>query len=624
MLRARPFAWRLFSGRPTAVAAIVVLGVSAAPAHAARKRLVPPPPPSVAVDVARIEPLAPGTHVVVESGGEYRGVLELRRAIVKPPPPVPVPGVPPAPPPPAVTGVGVVNEVGFEDYLKGIAEVPAGWPAEALRAQAIAARTYALWVLENGAAGAAGDLGAQICATEGCQVYAGLAKERAPNAANWVAAVESTAGQVLLYQGQAIVAKYSSSNGGRSVSGGRPYLKPVDDPDDARSPLHRWTLSVSFDDVGRAVAAPGTVTAVRRAAGSVAVGWSGADGGAGEVVVPATEFRAKVNAAVPPPPGRSRTVPSIMFDMAADGGARVVNLAGRGYGHGIGMSQYGAFGKAARGLKADAILASYYGGLRPATLPAGRLPATVKVAVDDGRPEARVGATGPFRVLDGKGHVVAAVATGAWRVTPGPKGGLRLFPPPGQTGPAAVELVAVEPATGAVGQPLVVRFKPRVPALVRVVATPPGGPETEVLPATAVGNGEQSVTLPPPAFGGAYIVRISADAGAGRTAELVLPPPVAGPPPPPAPAPPPAGGETLPSRLARASRAESAAPVVAGAKGGNEGRPVVPVAAGVLVVFVALGAIWSWRSRKAWVVAGDNPRQPPTPSPPGGPPTATP
>ncbi|MGH9036251.1 MAG: SpoIID/LytB domain-containing protein, partial [Acidimicrobiia bacterium] len=389
-------------------------------------------------------------------------------------PPAPPPGAPPAPLPPPVAGVGVVNDVGFEDYLKGIAEVPAGWPVEALRAQAIAARTYAVWVLENGAAGAAGDLGAQICATEGCQVYAGLAKERAPNGANWVAAVEATAGQVLLHQGKAIVAKYSSSNGGRSVSGGRPYLKPVDDPDDARSPLHRWTLAVSFDDVGRAVAATGAVASVRREGGSVVVGWSGPDGVPGEVVVPATEFRAKLNGAVPPPPGRSRTVPSIMFDLAADPGARTVNLAGRGYGHGIGMSQYGAYGKAARGLRADAILAAYYGGIRPTTLPAGRIPASVKVAVDQGRPEVLAGATGPFRVLDGQGNVVAAVATGSWRVAPGPKGRLRLFPPAGQTGHAAVELVAVESAIGAVGQPMVVRFKPRVPALVRVVATPPG------------------------------------------------------------------------------------------------------------------------------------------------------
>ncbi|MDQ3944477.1 MAG: SpoIID/LytB domain-containing protein, partial [Actinomycetota bacterium] len=406
----------------SASAAVLLIGLPVSPALGARKRLTPPAPAGITVDAARIEPLDPGTFVTVDGAGEYRGSLELRRATVRPAAPAPGPGTPPAPPPPPVTGVGVVNDVGFEDYLKGIAEVPAGWPAEALRAQAIAARTYAMWVLENGAAGAAGDLGAQICATEGCQVYAGLAKERAPNGANWVAAVEATAGQVLLHQGKAIVAKYSSSNGGRSVSGGRPYLKPVDDPDDARSPLHRWTLAVSFDDIGRAVAAPGPVAGVRREGGSVVVGWTGPDGTVGESVVPATDFRAKLNATVPPPPGRSRTVPSILFDVAADAGARVVNLAGRGYGHGIGMSQYGAYGKAARGLSADAILAAYYGGIRPTALPAGRIPASVKVAVDQGRAEVRAGATGPFRVRDGTGNVVAAVATGSWRVAPGPKG----------------------------------------------------------------------------------------------------------------------------------------------------------------------------------------------------------
>jgi stage II sporulation protein D len=579
------------------LAAVLLIGLPTAPALGARKRLPPPAPPSITVESVRIEPLAAATFVSVDGAGQYRGALELRRAAVKPAAPAPLPGMPPVPPPPPVTGVGVVNDVAFEDYLKGIAEVPAGWPVEALRAQAIAARTYAVWVLENGAAGAAGDLGAQICATEGCQVYAGLAKERAPNGANWVAAVEATTGQVLLHQGKAIVAKYSSSNGGRSVSGGRPYLKPVDDPDDARSPLHRWTLAVSFDDIGRAVAAPGTVTGVRRDGGSVAVGWSGPDGVPGEVVVPATDFRAKLNAAVLPPPGRSRTVPSIMFDMAADGGAQVVNLAGRGYGHGIGMSQYGAFGKAARGLKADAILAAYYGGIRPTAVPAGRIPASVKVAVDQGRREVLAGATGPFRVLDGKGNVVAAVATGSWRVAPGPKGGLRLFPPAGQTGHAAVELVAVEPATGAVGQPMVVRFKPRVPAMVRVVATPPGGAETEVLAPTALGNTVSSVTLPAPSFGGSYIVRVTADAGAGRTAELVLPPPVIGPPPvPPAPA-----EGALQSRLARASRSESAAPAVARGKGGNEGSAIaLPLASIALAVAVGMaGGVWHRRRRQS-------------------------
>src|SRR5947208_2040490 len=81
--------------------------------------------------------------------------------------------------------------------------------------------------------------------------------------------VRVTAGLALLSGGSPILAKYSACNGGRSVSGGKPYLKAVDDPDDARCPLYRWQLSVPYDELGRALAVPGTVKAVRATAGDV-------------------------------------------------------------------------------------------------------------------------------------------------------------------------------------------------------------------------------------------------------------------------------------------------------------------------------------------------------------------
>src|SRR5207249_2007513 len=90
-------------------------------------------------------------------------------------------------------GVAVVNDVALEDYVRGIAEVPASWPTEALKAQAIAARTYALHQLLAVPA-AYKDVGAQICASDSCQVYAGMAKERQPGAAAWISAVQATAG----------------------------------------------------------------------------------------------------------------------------------------------------------------------------------------------------------------------------------------------------------------------------------------------------------------------------------------------------------------------------------------------------------------------------------------------
>ncbi|HET9770480.1 MAG TPA: SpoIID/LytB domain-containing protein, partial [Acidimicrobiia bacterium] len=397
-----------------------------------------PKAPALTTDVARVEPLAaagePAATVTLEGVGEYRGLLEVRRA---------------------GGGVGAVNEVALDDYLKGISEVPSSWPPEVLRAQAVAARTYLLWTLGNGAAGSAAALGAQICATESCQVYSGLAKERAPHGASWAAAVRDTAGLALLSGGSPILAKYSACNGGRSVSGGKPYLKVVDDPDDARCPLHRWGLSVSYDDLGRALAVPGRVTSVRATPGDVHLDWVGDGDGGGRVTVPRTAFRARVGAAVAPPPDRSRTVPSIMFTLRPDDGARVATLDGRGFGHAIGMSQWGAYGKALRGLKANQILAAYYGGIQPTRVPAAKLPRTVRVAVDSGKPapkppaaaapgqpgspsapgqpgspgsgkpaagkpapgkpaagaaagspDAVVSASGPFRILDSKGKVV--------------------------------------------------------------------------------------------------------------------------------------------------------------------------------------------------------------------------
>jgi stage II sporulation protein D len=389
------------------VAAVAILPASPTMAAAKRKE---PPPPGWLVDMVRLEPLSPDGFLSVEGLGDYRGALELRRS---------------------AAGVAVVDDVELEHYLRGIAEVPSSWPAEVLRAQAIAARTYVAWQMRAGPPAGAAALGAQICATEGCQVYAGLAKERQEHGSRWVAAVEDTRGQVLLYKGAPLLAKYSASNGGRSVSGGKPYLRPVDDPDDARSPLYRWTLSLPYAEVGRALAIPAPVTALRQTGGQVVAGWTGPDGVSGQTAVPLSDFRSKVNATVAPPPGRARTVPSAQLALRPDDGAGMATVEGRGYGHGIGMSQFGALGKALRGLKAPAILAAYYGGIRPTAY--SQLPSRVRVLLDPGRPRpVVVRGQGPFRVLDGKGRIVAASATGAWQMAPGAKGGIRVVPPKGQ------------------------------------------------------------------------------------------------------------------------------------------------------------------------------------------------
>ena len=160
-------------------------------------------------------------------------------------------------------GLAVVNVVTLESYLLGVvaSEMPSDWKPEALEAQAIAARTYA--VATRKPASSPYDL----YPDQRSQVYRGLAGEGAPSSA----AVDATAGQVVLYQGQPIVTYFSSSSGGRtaavqeSLPGVDPaaYLVSVDDPFDTISPYHDWTLSLDDRDLSQKAVYPGLITGVQ-------------------------------------------------------------------------------------------------------------------------------------------------------------------------------------------------------------------------------------------------------------------------------------------------------------------------------------------------------------------------
>jgi stage II sporulation protein D len=421
---------------------------------------------------------------------------------------------------PSDGGVAVVNQLGLDEYLRGLSEIPTTWPAEALQAQVIAARTYALYGVVSGTKNAVHALGADICATDSCQVYRGMAREQDGHADAWNAAVAATSGQVLLYRGGVIFAEYSSSNGGQSVSGGVPWLPSVQDPDDATSPLHHWRVSVPFADLSRVFSTPAPVTGASRQGDSVVLTWPQPDGSQGSSALAVADFRVRLNTQQPAPAGMPETVPSGRFTVVVDGPGSSVVLEGGGWGHGVGMSQYGAMGKALRGMRAADILASYYGGLRPVTLTPAQLPSSIRVALDLGRPEAVVGG-GRFRVLDGAGHVVAVAAHGGWSVVPGPKGGtVRVVPPPDQAGPPALALTTVEPGpTVAPGAPLRLGLQLSAPALVRVVATPPGG-ATTVADLGLLEAGPVALPLAAASGLGTYGVRVEADAGGGRKAVL--------------------------------------------------------------------------------------------------------
>jgi len=112
----------------------------------------------------------------------------------------------------SVGGIQVVNELGLEDYLLGVVpqEMSPSWPLEALKAQAVAARTFTLKNMNKHHVD-----GFDLCDTSHCQVYGGVAAEHEATSI----AVGDTAGLVLKYDGDLIDAYYHASSGGRTETG---------------------------------------------------------------------------------------------------------------------------------------------------------------------------------------------------------------------------------------------------------------------------------------------------------------------------------------------------------------------------------------------------------------------
>ena len=139
-----------------------------------------------------------------------------------------------------------VNVLPIDRYVQGVVprEVPAEWPAEAVRAQAVAARTYAAFEREPATSYY------DICDTESCQVYGGV-DGRAPGGQR---RGEGHGGRVVLYQGQPAFTQFSSSNGGYSSAGSQPYLAAQPDPYEASSdnPNDPWTATVTSAQIEKA------------------------------------------------------------------------------------------------------------------------------------------------------------------------------------------------------------------------------------------------------------------------------------------------------------------------------------------------------------------------------------
>jgi stage II sporulation protein D len=246
-----------------------------------------------------------------------------------------------------------INVLPLEEYLAAVidGEMPRSFPLEALKAQAVAARSYALTrKIATRDSGQPYHLGATVLS----QVYAGVDHED-PEA---VAAVAATRGEVLANGVEPVEAYFHSSCGGKTESGGaalgRPlsYLEPVSCPCAGHSPFSHWSVTASERDVLAALGGRGvtdiSVTS-RSATGRARTVRVQSSTGTREI--PATVFREAL--------GYQR-LPSLWFEVHRKGGDFV--FEGRGAGHGAGLCQWGAKVMADHGSSYRDILAHYYPG----------------------------------------------------------------------------------------------------------------------------------------------------------------------------------------------------------------------------------------------------------------------
>lgn len=261
---------------------------------------------------------------------------------------------------PTSSGLTAVNYVDLEEYLYSVVggEMPTNWSLEALKAQAVAARSYALHQRQSGA-NSVFDMGD----TTRWQFYQGVEKE----APSTIAAVNATAGQVLTYQGQIINAVFHSSSGGHTENSedvwvqALPYLRAVPDFD-TDAPVFQWQETFSAEQMSARITGVGTVREFRpvqmigdrRVRRMLVVGSAGSREMTGDQIRQALNLRSTYFSITTPDLGTTASTRSIASTPAS------FQVNGRGFGHGLGMSQYGAYALARQGTNYQQILAHYY------------------------------------------------------------------------------------------------------------------------------------------------------------------------------------------------------------------------------------------------------------------------
>jgi stage II sporulation protein D len=268
---------------------------------------------------------------------------------------------------------GTTETISFEDYVKGVVagEMPASFEMEALKAQAVAARTYSLSkLIRSGGAGNPDHPSAPVCDDTHCQVYRSPDELKQIKSAEWMAtgwpkivsAVDSTKGQLMYYQ-NALVEQplFHSSSGGKTENSedvfvsALPYLRSVDSlyesnaphkSEQAEVPLSEFKQKIKQANPGKSLGTVNseTVRILERSAGGRVAAIQ-----VGNLTLKGREIRDLFG------------LRSANFTVSVKDDA--ILFTTEGYGHGVGMSQYGANGMAQAGFTYIDILTHYYTGI---------------------------------------------------------------------------------------------------------------------------------------------------------------------------------------------------------------------------------------------------------------------
>jgi len=254
-------------------------------------------------------------------------------------------------------GMQIINEVSLDEYVAGtlFREAYSSWKLEALYAQSIVARTYALAQMEKSAA-APYDLRSDTAS----QVYGGVDAERA----RALSIVRKTSGEYLSYLGKPILAAYHANAGGQTASAaevwGRemPYLVSLSIEDEWESPDAYWRLERSPKELSRALEAAGfTVGRVKQ----VEIAKRTPSGRVAKIQFHGTRRIVEISGKELRELLGSTVLRSTLFEVQPTEKGDFI-FVGSGYGHGVGMSQWGAQSMAEDGKGYQAILAHFYPG----------------------------------------------------------------------------------------------------------------------------------------------------------------------------------------------------------------------------------------------------------------------